>query len=83
MAKLQWKRGTEQALASYSAEAHERDIAIDSENFRINLFAGAGGKVELPLLTDISSSLSELENDVEAWSKAELEYVSNFVSCPI
>lgn len=80
MAKLQWKRGTEQALASYSAEAHERDIAIDSENFRINLFDGAGGKVELPLLTDISSSLSELENDVEAWSKAELTKVSQLTN---
>lgn len=80
MTKLQWKRGTETALSTYKATAHEREIAIDVNTHEINVFSGNGQKVILPLLADIPSSLNELENDIQAWSKTELTKVSQLTN---
>lgn len=80
MTILQWKRVAETKIDSYAQESNGREIVVKADSHHLYLLNGKGGKVLLPLLTEVNASLGNLTNDIGAWSKAELTKVSQLTN---
>nr|DAG09733.1 MAG TPA: major tropism determinant [Caudoviricetes sp.]DAL96861.1 MAG TPA: major tropism determinant [Caudoviricetes sp.] len=76
MTTLQWKRGTTEKVEGYAETALEGELVVDTATHRVSVYDGAGGRNEIPLLSDVKTTLASLTNDISAWSKSDLTKVS-------
>lgn len=76
MTTLQWKRGTTEQVQGYTETALEGELIVDTTTYRVSVLDGAGGRNELPLLSEVKTTLASLINDIGAWSKSDFTKVS-------
>lgn len=76
MTTLQWKRGTTEQVQGYTETALEGELIVDTTTHRVSVLDGEGGRNELPLLSEVKTTLASLTNDIGAWSKSDFTKVS-------
>ena len=76
MTTLQWKRGPTEQVQGYTETALEGELIVDTTTHRVSVLDGEGGRNELPLLSEVKTTLASLTNDIGAWSKSDFTKVS-------
>lgn len=76
MTTLQWKRGTTEQVQGYTETALEGELIVGTTTHRVSVLDGEGGRNELPLLSEVKTTLASLTNDIGAWSKSDFTKVS-------